>query len=316
VGRAREPRSSDCKGARYQFFSMICSELSPAPKATVMLRSYVAIFALTLVSATVKEATAQQSSVPVASPLNSESFNTGGIAAVQSVMRVICPQQDSQGTGFLHKSGMVITAAHVIKDCVAPKLLLPSNTVVESTIEGSDLDFDFAILRPASKITAAALPITDRDTLNIGTQLSTWGFPGGYFGLKPMLSIGVLSGQDAIKSDSGKLVAQYVVNAAFNSGNSGGPLLQVETGEVVGIVVSKLAPISDTTMAALKAIQENQSGVIYNATRPDGTSVQLVEGQVIAMVLEDLRKQVQLVIGRAAMSGDLKNFLRYHGINP
>jgi S1-C subfamily serine protease len=280
------------------------------------MRSYVAIFAFTLLCVTTEQSAAQQNGVSVASPLNSESFNTGGIAALQSVMRVICQQQDSQGTGFLHKSGMIITAAHVVKDCIAPKLLLPSNAVVESTIEGSDLDFDFAILRPATAITAKALAITNKETLNIGAQLSTWGFPGGYFGLKPMLSIGVLSGQDAIRTEGGKIVGQYVVNAAFNSGNSGGPLLEVESGDVVGVVVSKLAPISDTTMLALKAIQENHTGVVYNASRPDGTAVQLVEGQVIAMVLDDLRKQVQLVIGRAAMSGDLKNFLRYHGINP
>jgi hypothetical protein len=43
---------------------------------------------------------------------------------------------------------------------------------------------------------------------------------------------------------------------------------------------------------------------------------QIVEGQVIAMVLDDLRKQVQLVIGRATMFGDLQAFLRSHNIDP
>jgi S1-C subfamily serine protease len=283
-----------------------------------MLKSYFFIFAVggLLSNAIINPMSAQQTSVLVASPLNTESSFNGGTAALQSVVRVICPQQDSQGTGFLHKSGMIITAAHVIKDCVAPRLLLPSNTFIESTIEGSDLDFDFAILRPATQITAPVLPITNNDTLNIGAQVSTWGFPGGYFGLRSMLSVGVLSGQDVVHADSGKLVQQYVVNAAFNSGNSGGPLLQVETGQVIGVVVSKLAPISNSAMAALKGMQEMHYGFHYNVTTVDGKVTQLVEGQVVAMVLDELRKQVQLVIGRAAMAGDLKTFLRYHGLNP
>ena len=131
-----------------------------------------------------------------------------------------------------------------------------------------------------------------------------------------MLSVGYLSGQDVTKTESGKLVQRYVINAAFNSGNSGGPLIHIETGEVIGIVVSKLAPIRDETLSALKALQSNQSGVVYTHTAPDGTVKQFVEGQLIAMVLDDLRKQVQLVIGRATMFGDLRAFLTANKVAP
>jgi nitrate/nitrite transporter NarK len=119
-----------------------------------------------------------------------------------------------------------------------------------------------------------------------------------------------------VATDSGKIVVQYVVNAAFNSGNSGGPLIQIESGDVIGVVVSKLAPISPSTMSALKALQTTSSGFTYTVTAPDGTKSQLVEGQVIAMVLDDLRKQVQLVIGRAGMIGDLRSFLTANKITP
>lgn len=131
-----------------------------------------------------------------------------------------------------------------------------------------------------------------------------------------MLSAGILSGQDGVQTASGKIIAQFVVNAAFNSGNSGGPLIHIESGEVIGVVVSKLAQISPSTMSALKALQTTSSGFTYNVTAPNGTTSQLVEGQVIAMVLDDLRKQVQLVIGRAGMIGDLRAFLTANNITP
>jgi hypothetical protein len=55
---------------------------------------------------------------------------------------------------------------------------------------------------------------------------------------------------------------------------------------------------------------------MFNATSPDGSIKTFSEGQVIAMVLDDLRKQIQLVIGRAAMIGDLRGFLRQYDLDP
>ena len=131
-----------------------------------------------------------------------------------------------------------------------------------------------------------------------------------------MLSAGYLAARDALKAKSGNTIQKWVVNAAFNSGNSGGPLLLIETGEVIGVVSSKLAPISQEAASALTALENQQSGFSYTATRPDGTTYNISEGQVVAMILNELRKQVQLVIGYAVLLDDLKAFLNANSVVP
>jgi hypothetical protein len=160
------------------------------------------------------------------------------------------------------------------------------------------------------------LPISTRKELAIGTQVSTWGFPGGYTGYAPILGVGYLSGVQAFKAKSGRVVTQWIVNAAFNRGNSGGPVLHIETGEVIGIVSSKIAPISKTAASALEVLSKQESGFGYEATAPDGRKKTFSEDQVIAMVLDELRKQVQLVIGQAVLLEDLRSFLKENKIDP
>jgi hypothetical protein len=106
------------------------------------------------------------------------------------------------------------------------------------------------------------------------------------------------------------------VNAAFNSGNSGGPLVDVETGDVIGIVDSKLAPISPQTASALNALQSQISGMVYQATGPDGKQTSVSEAQVVALILNELRQQTQLVIGMAVLPTDLKKFLKAQNVDP
>ena len=62
------------------------------------------------------------------------------------------------------------------------------------------------------------------------------------------------------------MIRQWVVNAAFNRGNSGGPVVLIETGEVIGVVSSKLAPISPTAKSALDALEQQKSGFTYEGT--------------------------------------------------
>jgi S1-C subfamily serine protease len=257
-----------------------------------------------------------QTNIPVSAPIDTESAGRGGDIAVQSVLRIICTQQNSQGTGFFHKSGNVITADHVVRGCSNPELILPNGTKILASVLATDQELDLAVVKPDSVISATPLKISGASNFSIGMQVSTWGFPGGYGGVIPMLSVGYLSGVDARMSTSGKLIRKWVVNAAFNGGNSGGPLLQIETGEVIGVVSSKLAPISAQTLSILKILETQKFGMQYSGTDNNGQTISFSEAQLVAAVLDELRRQVQLVIGEAVIAEDIRTFLKLHNIDP
>ena len=132
-----------------------------------------------------------------------------------------------------------------------------------------------------------------------------------------MLVLGYIAGIDEnVRLDSGVTVARLVVNAAFNSGNSGGPVVNLEDGKVMGVVSAKLTPIPPEIVSALEALKKQQSGFGYIRTKPDGTKETVMEAQVVAMILSFLRSQTQLVIGHAIPVSDLRGFLKKNGIVP
>ncbi|MDA2911662.1 serine protease [Nitrospiraceae bacterium AH_259_D15_M11_P09] len=254
--------------------------------------------------------------IPLSAPVETDSAGKGGPVAMRSVVRVICPREASGGTGFLHKSGRIVTADHVVRGCSQILVLPATGSAVVASVAASDSDLDLALLTLQSSLSGPPLSISSRADVAIGTQVTTWGFPGGYSGRVPLLSVGHLAGLETAKTPGGQLITQWVVNAAFNLGNSGGPLLDVEKGEVIGVVSSKIAPISQTAQSVLDALENQKSGFVYHATLPDGTKTTFSEGQVVGMVLKELRSQVQLVIGKAVRLQDLRKFLKDHGIDP
>ena len=252
------------------------------------------------------------SDIIVSPPLYSDSAGKLGHKAAVSVFRIVIPRLDRTGTGFLHKSGKILTAAHVVSDCV-PKdvfIRLPGGKNVSITNITSDEDIDVAILAPTLKISSDSLPISPNRQLYMGAQVSTWGFPRGYNGELPMLSVGYLSGIDTIQSTSGMTIERLVVNAAFNAGNSGGPLLDIETGSVIGIVTSKLAPIPQNIETILEAMRENKMGTMWEHTKPDGTVERFSQDQMLERVIQYLRSQTQLVLGHAVLPEQLNHFIR------
>lgn len=256
-------------------------------------------------------------SVPVATAINTDSAGKAREIARKSVVRIMCPKEDWAGTGFVHKSGKVITAEHVIHPCSAILIVPDQGPPIVASPMASDEDLDIALLVPASSIAEISLPISTRADLLVGAQVATWGFPAGYPGREPLLSVGYLAGTSPVKrASNGSIIQQWVVNAAFNGGNSGGPLLDIETGEVIGVVASKLAPISPSAAKALEALKGQQSGFMYTATRPDGSKFNISEGQVMELVLEELRNQIQLVIGMAVPADDLTKFLQNQHLEP
>ena len=221
--------------------------------------------------------------IPASAPVDTDSAGRGGGIAAASVVRVICFKEKTGGTGFVHKSGHIITAAHVVSECERSGIAVIGVGIggqLQVTDIIADTTLDLAILKTEQKISVpATLSINQSSNLTFGTQVTTWGYPGGYRGALPLLSVGHLAGQDTVKS-AHTAVRRWVVNAAFNSGNSGGPLLRVEDGTVIGVVNSKLAPLPKDIENALEALKNQKAGFIYTKKYPDGRTENASEGQV------------------------------------
>lgn len=240
---------------------------------------------------------------------------TGTVAGF--VVRIICPPADRVGSGWIHRSGRVVTAAHVVAGCRAGDLKVYRSdlTQVEIREVAADEWLDLALLTPKEQL-PPGLALSTRETLGIGDVVVTWGYPWGYLGKMPLLTVGHISGLGPDPDAKPRPVARLFVNAAFNAGNSGGPLVDVESQAVIGVVCAKLAPIPRGAESALTSLENQTSGILRSGRDAQGREVTLTEGQVVAMVLRHLRGQVQLVVGMAVLPAHLHEFLKAHAVSP
>jgi S1-C subfamily serine protease len=222
-----------------------------------------------------KQVSKTNEQIAVGASFDSIGAGINGDIAALSVMRLICRSAGLRGTGFLHKSGRIITAAHVVSKCSPDSIFAITSqgkTIIIDSIV-TDIDLDIAIVKPKEQLNLPSLPISSKENFSIGLQVTTWGFPTGYNGLIPMLTVGFLAGADQVKTDSGKVENRWLINAAFNAGNSGSPVLDLNDGSVLGVVLSKLAPtpFPSEIQSALEALKENSNGFQYEQTFPNGT---------------------------------------------
>jgi S1-C subfamily serine protease len=255
--------------------------------------------------------------VLLGAPLEIDSAGRASEAAQNGVARIICRSTTYGGTGFLHKSGFLITAAHVVNGCDTKNLVVISGSgqAVGVSSVSADNEKDLSILKPTTAFEGKPIDIDINFVPKLGEQVATWGYPGGYSGLTPLLSVGYFSGiQNFIGGQhSTNSIKRWVINAAFNGGNSGGPLMSVESGKVIGIVSSKYAPLPKHIADIIEFLKNDGSGM-HSGARLHGKD--LSQAQLAGYVLEYLRTQVQLVIGYSVTMEDLVDFLKSKDIDP
>jgi len=146
------------------------------------------------------------------------------------------------GSGFLvTETGYIITNYHVIEyayeDNREATVILYDGTRYPATVIGVEESNDIAVLKiDAPKLSAATLG--DSDRLSVGETVYAVGNPLGE--LEFSMSTGYVSALDrAIKTEeSSDSIHMFQIDAAVNSGNSGGPVYNAE-GEVIGVVTAK-----------------------------------------------------------------------------
>jgi S1-C subfamily serine protease len=146
------------------------------------------------------------------------------------------------GTGFVwEERGHVVTNFHVIQGASAARVTLADQSHFNASLVGVFPDRDLAVLRidaPKDKLPPIALG-TSRD-LQVGQRVYAIGNP---FGLDQTLTIGVVSALNReIESFNNRTIQGVIqTDAAINSGNSGGPLLD-SVGRLIGVNTQIASP--------------------------------------------------------------------------
>lgn len=148
------------------------------------------------------------------------------------------------GTGFIVSAdGYILTNYHVIElaaqNAKDVNVILHDGTRYTAAIVGYEKYNDIAVL----KIDADGLsPVTfgDSSSISVGDTVYAVGNPLGELDFS--MSTGHVSALDRLitSDESGVAINMFQIDAAVNSGNSGGPVYNA-AGEVVGIVTAKYA---------------------------------------------------------------------------
>jgi len=142
------------------------------------------------------------------------------------------------GTGLIFTSdGYLLTNYHMVEGGETCKALLPGGSVYWASYVAGDRDSDIAVL----KLDGEDLPtaeLGDSSLLTVGDKVYAIGNPLNTE-LRGTFTDGIISAIDRSVSVEDRNMELIQTNAAMNSGNSGGPLVN-EYGQVVGINTVKM----------------------------------------------------------------------------
>ena len=155
------------------------------------------------------------------------------------------PSDFSSGTGFFFDSGgLLLTNNHVVQGRDQVRIVLFDGTFLDAEVIGRDPYLDTAVLR-APPGQYVALELGNSDRLRVGEQVLAIGSPLRSF--EGTVTAGIVSGlgrhfPNRVETEDGDiridLINMIQLDASLNSGNSGGPLLNL-AGAVVGINTGK-----------------------------------------------------------------------------
>ena len=209
-------------------------------------------------------------------------------------------QSESLGSGYiLDQTAHVVTNNHVIEGAERVTVTLYDGSAYPGRVIGADPEMDLAVVRfdpMGRKLTTLAFG--DSSTVQVGQRVYALGSP---FGLEGTLTVGVVSGINRpVPSESGFILRNLIqTDAAINTGNSGGPLLN-SAAEVIGINVLILSP-SGGNVGVGFAIPANSARRVLDGIMADGR----VERGWIQISGVSVTARIAAAVGLPASSGVL-----------
>ena len=173
------------------------------------------------------------------------------------------------GSGFvLDEEGHIITNDHVVTGSDEIYVKLSDNTEFSAKIVGTDPKTDLALLKIDVKQKLPFVAFGDSAKSRIGDVVIAIGNPLGFGGT---VTTGIISskGRD-LGMNQDELVDDFIqTDAAINTGNSGGPLFDVE-GKVIGLNTSVPDINGGTNIGIGFAIPSNTVKDIVNQLKEKG----------------------------------------------
>lgn len=147
---------------------------------------------------------------------------------------------EAEGSGIiLSADGYIVTNNHVVDGATTVRVTLNTGTEYDAKLVGKDEQTDLAVIKiePTEELTVAN--IGDSNALEVGERVVAIGNPMGleFFG---SVTEGIVSGVNRSISVDNRTMNLIQTDAAINSGNSGGALINTK-GEVIGINSVKVA---------------------------------------------------------------------------
>ena len=185
------------------------------------------------------------------------------IVAVGTYQRTRSPAFQFRGTGFVIGDGhLIATNAHVLPDTVASQnmetlvIVVPGEDqqgmVRQVSRVAHERSRDLALLRLEGGPPLPALSLAARERVHEGQEIAFTGFPiGGVLGMTPVTHRGIVSAitpigipqansrdlnPALIRRLSNDVFRVYQLDATAYPGNSGSPVFDPQTGEVIGVI--------------------------------------------------------------------------------
>ncbi|MGM9907002.1 S1C family serine protease [Limosilactobacillus sp.] len=198
---------------------------------------------------------------------NSNSSNSSDSSKLQTA---------SEGSGVIYKkdgkTAYIVTNNHVVKGSSALQVILSNGKKVNAELVGTDSATDLAVLKiNAANVTTVA-QFGDSNSIAAGQDVLAIGSPMGSEYANTVTK-GIVSAKNrTLKAGTdGTLTSVIQTDAAINSGNSGGPLINM-AGQVIGINSMKLS--SDNEGSSIEgmgfAIPSNEVVSIINQLIKNG----------------------------------------------
>ena len=160
--------------------------------------------------------------------------NTSSPPPIKQLLKDLKPS--STGTGFyIDENGTVMTANHVVQDCILVEIGSNQKTF-EADIREKSRILDIAVLSTGNQDTPSVF-MTDKSSAAIlGKSIFVTGYPlQGLLSDSPSLTIGTVTSLGGLKGSTGS----FMFSAPVQPGNSGSAIVDY-SGNLVGMATSSL----------------------------------------------------------------------------